>query len=96
MSKRKVSPATEIVQRAQFLYPDRVASVKAYFGEIPYGKELVSPRTADKRLTQMTPEDLFALSMTNPIAAEQAAQRIESLDARAAALPHLPGEADFE
>lgn len=94
MSKRKVSTPTEIVQRAQFLYPQRLESVKSYFGSTPYGKTEVSPRTADKRLTEMTPDSMYALSLQNPVAAEQAAQRIATLDARAAALP--PVNDDFE
>lgn len=94
MSKVKVSPATEIVRRAQSLYPERLASVKAYMGDIPYGKQLVSPRTADKRLVEMTPDALYQLSIQDPVAAEQAAQRIATLDARAAALP--PASDDFE
>ncbi len=92
MTKSKMSPATEIVQRAQALYPDYLKSVKAYFGDTPYGKVVVDPRTADKRLTQMSPENLYALSLSDPVAAEQAAQRIEVLDARAAALPPMNDE----
>lgn len=94
MTKRKVSPATEIVQRAQILYPGNLASVKAYFGSTPYGKTEVSPRTADKRLTEMAPDQMYQLSIQDPVAAEQAAARIATLDARAAALP--PVSDDFE
>lgn len=96
MTKQKVSRATAVVQMAQARYPELLGAARSYLGDIPYGKELVSPRTADKRLTQMSPDDMLALSMTNPVAAEQAAARIEVLDARAAALPRLPGESDFE
>lgn len=94
MSRQKVSRATAVVQLAQARYPELLGAAKTYMGAVPYGKVEVSPRIADKRLTEMTPDSLYQLSLTNPIAAEQAAARIATLDARAAALP--PVSDDFE
>ena len=78
------------------MYPKSLSAVKAYMGEVPYGVEKVDPRTADKRLIQMTPQDIQTLALTNPVAAETAAQRLMQLDAKAAATPSLPGADDYE
>lgn len=92
----KVNPATAAVQRAQRTYPKSIAAVRAYMGPIPYGKEIVSPETADRRLLSMTPEDMAQLAMTDPATAESAAMRIQQLETRAAARPPLPAQDDWQ
>lgn len=94
--KQKVSPATDIVQRAQAAYPGNLDAVRSYFGPIPYGQQKVSRATADRNLAQMSPLDLANLSMTNPAAAETAAQRLQTIDERASALPPLPASDQYE
>lgn len=95
MAKQRANPATQAVQIAQARYPKVLAAVKGYFGPVPYGVEQIDARTADQRLAQMTPEAMQQLAMTSPAAAEQAAQRIQVLDAKAAALPPLPGDGEY-
>jgi hypothetical protein len=86
--KPKVNPATDIVNRARAAYPQNVAAARAYFGPIPYGAPTpVSREQADLQLAQMGPNEIIQLAQTNAIAAEQAAQRLNLMDARAAALP---------
>ena len=48
---------------AQARYPELLGAARSYLGDIPYGKQLVSPRTADKQLTRMTPEDIANLAL---------------------------------
>jgi hypothetical protein len=92
----KINPATSAVQRAQKNYPKALAAVKAYMGPVPYGKQPIDPRTADRRLLAMTPESMTQLAMTDPAAAESAAQRIQQLEVRAAARPPLPSADDYQ
>lgn len=96
MTKTKVSPATDIVQRAQRGYPQNLDAVRSYFGAIPYGMEKVGTRTADKRLAQMSPMDLGNLSMVDPAAANVAAERLQTLEDRAAQQQPLPGQDQYE
>lgn len=95
MANPKPNPATQAVQMAQARYPKLLASVVGYFGPTPYGVEVVDQRTADRRLAKMTPDDMANLAATNPQAAESAAERIQVLDARRAALPPLPAQDEY-
>lgn len=92
----KTSLPTDIVIAARHKYPDRVNAVKSYFGEVPYLQERLDPRTADKRLQQMTPEQMMELARNDPAGAEEAAQRIATLEARQAAIPPPPLQDEWE
>jgi hypothetical protein len=94
--KPKTSLPTDIVLSARKKYPDRVQAVKSYMGDIPYLKERLDPRTADKRLLQMDPNTMAELARTDPVAAEESAQRIATLEARQAATPPAPLQDDYE
>lgn len=84
MSK-KVSRATEVVQRAAALYPKALNAATVYLGTVPYGVQQLDPRTIDRRLERMSIEEATLLSSQDP--SGTVAQRLAQLDARAAALP---------
>jgi hypothetical protein len=99
MSKTpKVSKATQVVLTARAKYPEILQGAIAYLGgsELPYMQERLDPRTADKRLMQMTTDQMAELARTDPAAAEQAAQRIATLEARQAAIPPAPLQDTWE
>ncbi len=92
---KAVNPATDVVLRAQHMYPKALKSVVAYFGPVPYGKVQVDPRTADRRLLQMQPEQMAQLAATDPQAALAATARIKQLETRVSARPAPPTD-DFQ
>jgi hypothetical protein len=96
VAQAKLNRATDIVKRAQNQYPKNLAGVKAYFGDIPYGVEVLDRRAVDKRLMTMTPDQMIQLAQTDPMQAERVAARIQQLQARSAATPPLPGQDDTE
>ena len=85
-----------MVQRAQAQYPKNLKAVSTYFGNIPYGQQQVDSRTADKRLIAMQPQDLAQLAQTDPIQAETARQRLQTLQDRASQRQPLPGQEQYE
>lgn len=94
----KVSRATQIVLDARSKYPGVLEGVTAYLGgrDLPYMQQRLDPRTADKRLLQMDVNQMAELARTDPAAAEQAAQRIATLEARQAAVPPAPLQDEWE
>ena len=90
----KTSLPTDIVLAARHKYPDRINAVKAYMGDVPYLKEKMDPRAADKRLMMMDENAMAELARTDPVAAEQAAARIQQIQQKAPSLP--PGMGEFE
>lgn len=90
----KTSLPTDIVLSARKKYPDRVQAVKSYMGSVPYLKEKIDYRTADKRLLMMDETQMAELARTDPVAAEQAAARIYELQQKAPPLPPGMGESE--
>lgn len=81
---------TDIVERVRAAYPKRVAAVQSYIGPLPVGAHPMSREQADLKLAQMRPEEIATMAQTDPVAAEQAAQRLNLMDARAASQPEYP------
>ena len=92
----KMSRATRVVVMAQRMYPQYLKAVKSYLGPIPYGQQQVDPRTADKQLVRMAPEDLAQLAASDPIAGLTAQRRLETLQQRASEKTPLPAPDSFE
>lgn len=92
----KMSLPTQAVLDARKKYPDVLKSVASYFGEVPYMTQRMDSRAADKKLVQMTPEQMTALAQSDPAGAEQAAARIQTLQARQAGQPPLPAQDTYE
>lgn len=93
---RKMNPATSIVQRAQGMYPKYLKSVVNYFGDVPYGQQRVSQKTADQRLARMSPEEMAQLAMTDPVQALTAQRRLQTLQERSQSDAPLPAQGEFE
>lgn len=83
MKGQKVSPATQTVLDARALYVKRLRETVQQYGAIPYMKQRVDTRTADRQTAMMSPEDLMAMAQTNPAQAEATAKRAEELRIRA-------------
>lgn len=88
----KRSRADAIVERAR-LNAERIEkSVSAYLA--PTGTPQ-DTRTIDRAVARMTPDDVTVLAQTDPDAAARAAERMELIDARAAATaPEYPDITD--
>lgn len=94
---RKVNLATEIVQRAQSMYPDYLKSAVDYIGaNPPYGKKVVSPQTRDKQIARMLPQDIAALAATDPQAYMKTVERLQELQQRASTSEPLPAPDAYE
>src|SRR6267378_5453687 len=83
MPPRKYNPATQAVLDARALYLKRLHETVQTYGSPPYMQARVDPRTADRQVSMTSPEDLAAMSQTNPAMAEQVAMRAEELRKRA-------------
>jgi hypothetical protein len=92
----KVSKPTQVVLNARAKYPQVLEGAIAYLGgsELPYMKEKIDPRAADRRLLQMDPMQMAELARVDPVAAEQAAKHIYELEQKAPPLP--PGMGEFD
>lgn len=93
----KVSKVTQAVLDARALYVKRLRETVQTYGNPAYMTQRVDPRTADRQINTMTPEDMMALAQIDPVRAEQAAKRAEELRIRAEQDPppfSAPG--DFE
>lgn len=94
---RKMSLPTAIVMAAQRQYPKMLAAAVAHIGvDPPYGKEKIDSRTYDQRLVRMLPEQLAAMAQSDPQGAQQAQQRLGSLQERADSETPLPGQGTWE
>lgn len=80
----KQSIADDIVARARKRYAEVLPSVTAYLG--PTGTPTPAA-TVDRQVARMTPQDVVSLAASDPAAAEQAARRMEVIDARASTAP---------
>lgn len=74
----------DVIARASAQYSKALEAMRSYVE--PVGKP-TDMRTIDRQVARMTPQDVLGLAQTNPAAAEQAAQRMEIIDARAATQP---------
>src|SRR5687768_13060056 len=89
----RVSQITEAVLMARKKYPKVLEGVVAKLNSpAPYMKQKLDPRTADRRLSTMSPDDMIALARTDPAAAEAAAARLFELEQKAPPLPPGMGE----
>lgn len=91
----KVSRATQAVLDARALYVKRLRETVQTFGNPPYMTARVDPRTADRQISMMTPDDMVALMQQDPQRAQEVAKRAEELRVRAAENPppfSAPGE----
>lgn len=94
MAKPKYSPLTSVVLKSRQKYVDILDKIAtSRYAEIPYMKQRVDPRTRDKQLVQMNPEQLLQM---DPTEAAQAATRLRQLQARSLAKPQNPSEAEYE
>lgn len=82
--RQRANLMTDIVQRAQKMYPERLQqTIDQLSGGIPYGKERIDQRTYDKRVARMTEDDLTTLAQSDPLAYMDAVDRLRVLRSRA-------------
>lgn len=93
---RKVNMMTDIVQRAQAMYPGRLQAAVQYIGQPAYGKKIVDRRTSDAALVRMLPDQIAALAQTDPKTYMDSQERLSTLRQRAAGMPPLPAPGDYE
>lgn len=87
----KRSITDDVVAIARRKYGEGVDAARAYLG--PSGTPTPTA-TIDRAVARMTPQDVAVLAQTNPQAAEQAARRMEVIDARSA--PTAPNYSDIQ
>src|SRR6267142_4058707 len=83
MVKARVNIATQTVLDAQQMYVKRLRETLGQYAQIPYMQQRIDPRTRDKQINMMSPEDMLALAQRDPQAAEAAAKRAEELRQKA-------------
>lgn len=87
---------TGAVLDARELIIDRTRQMTKVYQPGRFMTQRVSPKTMDKMLLGITPDQMMQLAQTDPDRANQYSERINLLEQRMSSRPVMPGQDAFE